>query len=325
MPGFVESVIVEIRDAALEILKWIQEVAATLPTTLRSATTTLAIIVAACAVIGLAILAVTMLLGMVFVHPRPTVLSSRTAWDDYVDGTFLPHFLLLRKQLEADAGALASRGVAHLFPAVDTAVFPRGDADCATFVKNYFRCHSAYDSKLVLFGKAVFELPEDANERVEKDQWQRVQGFRAQLRRAAERRDDGLWMTQAAYGAQRTRGPLHAAMRGAGADYNQYVDVARIAARASAVALELDLLFNTYLPDIVQRYDSRHRKVWGNNYIIYYFMKDTTQVTADNIESIWKNWGNNILFIAHTIESFWRSLGEYCFQLPMYLIRSTLQ
>lgn len=326
MPGFIDSVIVEVRDAFLDIMRRVKEVAATLPSVTRNFTTTLAVILLACAVIGLAIMAVGMLLGMVFVHPRPTTLSSRTAWDDYIDDTFLPHFFLLRRTLEADARTLASRGVAHLFPRVDTSVFPVGDADCATFVKNFFRCHSAYDSNLVLFGNAVFTLPDNPGQRIDKDQWSRVQGFRRQLKAAAEQqRGDGLWMPQSAYASQHVRGPLHAALRNAGATYEQYIDVAQTGARACAVTLELDLLFNTYLPEIVTRYDSRHRKVWGNNYIVYYFMKDTTQVTADRIDSIWKSWPQDIQSIASFLETAWRSLGDMMYQLPMYLIRSTLR
>jgi hypothetical protein len=325
MPGFIDTVIVEVRDLFLEMLAYVRQLTETLPSTVRNLTTYLAVVLLGFAVIGIAIIAISMLLGMIFVYPRRATLSNRTAWDDYMDNTFLPHFLVLKKQFDSDLQELQRRGAASFVPNLDLAAFPQGDADCVTFVKNFFKCHSAYDSNISLFGKPVFELPDEAADRIDKATWLRVQNLRQQLRAAAAgQKRDSLWMPQAAY-ASETRGPLHASMRNAGASYDQYIAVAQMIARSSAVALELDLLFNTYLPDIVQRYDSRHRKIWGNNYIVYYFMKDTTISTSNSMLEIWSNWGKDVVAIAQTLEKFWRSLGDYVYELPMYLIRSTLK
>ena len=285
--GLVDTILVDVRNALASILSSVATISAKIPVYTPILFRNILTILVACAVIAAVGVAITFLFALFFVYPRPATLSNKSPWEDYMDHTYMPHFLALRAGLNSDASTLSRLGLPVLFPIANmNAVLPKGDTDCVDFLKKYFNCFSAYSDHTVLFGKPLFLPPERAQDRLGYPQeWGQMEEFRKGVSTAATLQTTCLWLSESAYNGLVVC-DLQKQLLAQNYTYESYLETAQVVARISAASLEMNLMLNTYLPDIVMRYDSRQRRLYGNPFIWVYYMKDTSIDTALKINRL---------------------------------------
>lgn len=319
--GLFDSMFIEVRDAILNFLTWVKDTSVKLPFLFRECTTSMASILIACAVIAGVGIAVALLVGLFFVHPRPATLSNKTQWDDYMEKTYFPHFLAVRSQLNTDIATLSNLGVQVSFPLMTmNSAIPASDVESVAFLQRYFNCYSAYSDTTSIFGKRIFQLPENVSDQITQVEWMRVENLRQAISDAVKNVPQGLWMSEVDFnGAIKT--DLQMNFRNKKASYDSYVAAAQTAARVSASTFEMDMLLNTYHQEIVTRYDSRQQRMYGNPYIWVYYMKATTIDTAAKIKKIWDvGLSENVSWFSDNIQTTWKSFSPSITALPKTLV-----
>lgn len=322
-----DAVLSDVRQSVMTVLSWLRSTAINAPRVIRESTISFASLLIALAVIAVTIGIIMLVFALFYMHPRPMTISKRTEWDEYVDETLVPHLLALRLRVETNAKAVRAfevRAMQPLLSAADamSALFPADARQFAAFLKRYFKSHSAYNNTATLFGKRVFQLPENADDRLSDADWRRVQRWRETLSTSVAARVD-VWISEKTYASA---GGLPAALRSRGIAYDRYMGFARAAASLYGALAELDVIFNAQLSDITMRYDARQKRTWGNQYIFYYFMNEPTQQTSAALKRIWNvDWGKNVAYFGKSIEKSWRDLGKVVGTLPQYLIRTVNQ
>lgn len=361
----VDDVIHSVGRTMFQQLRQVVDSAKRIPSWFSTLSTEIAALLVALGIIGLVVLILAIVYYAYFTHPRLVWLNRAGDLDLFMTATYFPHVFQNTDAVSAAQSALSGTSQARMpdgsttsawsamnfyfgpsggCPPVDriAAVLPIADRDaCASLLKRYFGCYSYYKhvSPEASFIEAwFFKLPEDPNLRIEREQWQAINGLRGVLgtfaaATAASNPCERLWMSETDFinstgsASEVVRNPsatpaarFAASLQSSGASYATYIATSKAAATLVSACLELDLHLNEYVDSLVKRYDSRAIRAFGNPYIFYYFLSGQTHSTADTLRRVWSSdFAQLVPKIMAFLVSGYAAIGKFIDSIPKIL------